>query len=852
MAATTNQTYTYSPTSIAVTGDFAESIDQLRSLGITPQYIIDIYIESQKYAQGIRAMENPMRYIESCEGHGSPPDIRFRQMERIYKEVVKKWSKLKPSEFIHEYETYVEQRPNNSGIENGIVSQIFFRFTGVDNHTLVVDPSPSFVIQQQQYNKNLKYTFTDDRYCEIYSQSAEKSNVAPLEHLGVSSYDRVLYFARDSTPEQIQQVLETLRPALVKQTSSNIYILMPTMYLEKRHSEGALWNYLTENYTIFKLVLMDQRAVCEKRKKQCMIVLQNTPAKNCREILVQKTRLVGKNTIESLEFRRIPYNSFADRDRTLSEMYNSDFTDYSQPSRRNKPIEYKYSSEISIWISLTNKDGKYRPYYSLYDYPTNDQKRKNTLLRGKPLKTRIPGKWYDTKGAAIASAEYVLQDKVLANIVRQAVIKQYLDEDKSVSLKTLLFIYFEQISGSKVFDEGFCNSIFFRPHSAATPLCSFVPGVATADEIIAILSDYIKENSLSANTSDSFLKQIELLYDYAVIARFCPHNPIRRLRNDFHRSNKQTAGLRRAMVKRSFSVEEEARFLSLLLNDDRNPEKALATLVRYYTGLPLNQLCALTRGDYIIDPDLNLSMLAITKEFPYRTLTAVSLAKGKRRLVPLVRPVADRIYAKFQSQGSRSNSAPLFTKPGNSKEPLTPRQLREYYNRIADQLEIPEIKLAVDVEHSSQATTDISDYKGDFLRSNYDFHARHDTSLETESINYLTGRKLETTEGQYYCDYSAKLMQLLMRVQLDQWAARYFAPNPSANMVPFVLDQNAFMYSPIASNRHTRTRIELDIDPSASNTEANILLEVFARFGGSLSFCFYSNNQEVNDGKSIL
>ena len=69
-------------------------------------------------------------------------------------------------------------------------------------------------------------------------------------------------------------------------------------------------------------------------------------------------------------------------------------------------------------------------------------------------------------------------------------------------------------------------------------------------------------------------------------------------------TRKQTAKLRKEMVDRSFDAEEEAALLALLLNDSKNQEKALATLMRYYTGLPLNQLCALTCGDCIVDPEL--------------------------------------------------------------------------------------------------------------------------------------------------------------------------------------------------------------------------------------------------------
>lgn len=834
-----NQIYSLNPSTIIVTSSFEENVKKLESVCIPPKHIIDIYIESQRYAQNIRDMTNPMRFIEARESEDEFSDIRFRQLERAYNDVVRSWSKLKPFSFIQQYEAYVAKRPNNTGIENGIASQIFFRFTTMENKTLIVDPTPSFIKQQQQYGNQLTYTYSDDRYCQMCQYTKEKDNIKDISCMDEQSFDRVLYFARDSTPDEIQQVLENIKSALVEKTSTGIYILMPTAYLEKRHSEGELWDYLTENYTISKIVLMPQSAVKAKRKKQCLLILQNKPAKNCREILVQKTKTVDEDKIEALEFRRIPFTSFTDRDRTLSEMYNTDYIDYSQPKRRDKPVEYKFTNEISIWVSFAQEDGKYRPYYSLYDYPNSDQKRKNTLLRGKAIKTRISGKWYDTKEEALASAEYVLQDEALAKKVRNAVIKQYMDQGKSVSLKTLLFVHLPQLANAKGFNAELCNSIFFCPNSATNSICKFTPSIDDIGGIMTVLSNYIKDNHLSETKTDLFMKQIVMLFDYAVIERYYGCNPVRKMLNGQGNTRKQTAKLRKEMVDRSLDAEEEAAFLALLINDRQNQEKALATLVRYYTGLPLNQLCALTCGDCIVDPELNLVMIAVTKEFQYRTLNAVSLPKEKQRLIPMVRPIAEMIKEKLQSQGARSKSAPLFAKPGKEKEPLTPRQLRDYYNSIADQLGIPEIKLSVDVENSSQATTDISDYKGDFLRCNFDFHARYDTKLETESINYLMGRKLETTEGQYYCDYFVKLMQLLMRAQLDQWAARYFAPNPVSGITHIRPQNNMISYTVAPSNQHTRTRIELDIDPLCSGDNASILLQIFARYGAALSVHFY-------------
>ena len=353
-----NQIYSLNPSTIIVTSSFEENVKKVESVCIPSKHIIDIYIESQKYAQNIRDMTNPMRFIEARESEGEFSDIRFRQLERAYNDVVRSWSKLKPLSFIQQYEAYVAKRPNNTGIENGIASHIFFRFTTTENKTLIVDPTPSFIKQQEQYGNKLTYTYSDDRYCQMCQYTKERDNIKDICCMDEQSFDRVLYFARDSTPDEIQQVLENIKSALVEKASTGIYVLMPTAYLEKRYSKGEFWDYLTENYTIFKIVLMPQSAVKAKRKKQYLLILQNKPAKNCREILVQKTKPVDEDKIEALEFRRIPFTSFTDRDRTLSEMYNTDYTDYSQSNRREKPVEYKFTSQTVIKADAAIFDGQ--------------------------------------------------------------------------------------------------------------------------------------------------------------------------------------------------------------------------------------------------------------------------------------------------------------------------------------------------------------------------------------------------------------------------------------------------------------------------------------------------------------
>ena len=825
-----NLIYTLDPAQITVTNSFVENVMRLEAVGIPANNIIDIYLEAQKYAESIPGLTNPMRYIQACENQTKAPDIRFRELEKAYNEVVQSWSKLKPLSFIRQYEDYVAKRPNNTGIENGIVRQIFSRFTTTENKTLIIDPSPSFVKLRKQYDNQLTYTYSDDRYSEMFQYSENKENTKQICCLGKRSLDRVLYFARDSTPEQIQEVLEEIRPALVEQSSTNIYILMPTGYLEKRHSKGELWQYLTKNYTVYKIVLMPQDAVKEKNKKQCLLILQNKPTSNCREFLIQKTKLTEQNQIEALEFRRVPYTSFIDRDRTLSEMYNTDYIDYSQPNRRKKPVEYQFTKEITIWVSITQKDGKYRPYYSLYDYPNSDQMRKNTLPRGKPIKTRILGKWYDTKEEALASAEFVLlQDDKLADTICDAVEKQY--STKPISLKMFIFLRWSQLE-SDLF-----TKLFFQSNSAQNLLCSLMVGSAQTDEIMQVIDDTIANRNLSETAAEPLWKQVLFAFDHAVVQGYYSRNPIRSSLEVRREKRLNKADTRSAMVSTSFSTEDEKRFLFYLNSDTQNSELSLATLTRYYTGLPLSIFCALKHTDYIKWTLLDMGQLSITKYFPRNSTTSEELPEKKKRFVPLVSAITNRIDERIQSGIYKYKNQPLFSQSRDKKKPLTPRQMRDYYNKIIKKMDMPERYLSLADGENEPELTDVNRYGGDFLAANFNFHAFYDAKMEPEEIDFLVGRKPGTTEAQFYCDYNNIFMQLILRVKLDRWSVKQMDNLPHSQMKYADIDRAILILQSEVSKFLTELNIELDI--SECDTTEKLTIELFARFGANISVEFY-------------
>ena len=74
-----------------------------------------------------------------------PPVPYYRDIESTYNQLIDQWSKLLPDDFLEQLDSYVHNRVNESGWENGILFDCFVGKAFKDEHLLLVDPSPTFV-----------------------------------------------------------------------------------------------------------------------------------------------------------------------------------------------------------------------------------------------------------------------------------------------------------------------------------------------------------------------------------------------------------------------------------------------------------------------------------------------------------------------------------------------------------------------------------------------------------------------------------------------------------------------------------------------------------------------------------
>lgn len=833
--------YKQSPT--RVSRDVAEGIEKLREQNIDGGNILDVYIESQKYSAGKKWIINPMRYVSACEQKDKNiPSLRFRDLEPVYNNVVPKWADIPPDKFIEQFESYVYQQNNESGWETGFISEGIFGRAQDDENILVVDPSPAFFRECKAKDKDITVAYSEQRYYEAYSAAKKLKELRVISRDSITSekYQKALCFGSYYSQHEIIDMLEDVRVGLVPQKSVKIYLVTAAKYLEKRKSESALWDFINQHFTVERIILIDEKVVQNTPKRRAVVILQNEPIKNRNmQILIQKTRLLDSSHFATLDFHRVPFVRFLGRDRTLSEMYEKDYIDYSKSDRRNRAEEYKFSEEISVWMSFAKReDGNIRPSFSIYHFPTAEQLRRNTLPRGKPIITKIPGKWYCCRVEAANAAEYLLLDNSnAAKEMRKVVRKEF--EGKPLSLKSLIFLHLKDSNKTDDgFDEALCHEVFFRPQSAQEPICSLLVGAADEEEIRNIVEAFVKDQNFSETKVTRLWKQLELAFFCAVVDGRCKRNPICGLIHNQTAKKKNVKEMRATMIKDSLEEEKEEKLIGYLLADKEHPELAIMHLVRYYTGQPINILRALTCDDFVYDPQLDLGQLAITKAMSSRSDEVQEIMPAvNRRYVPLPSFVTRLIREKLK--GKRGGKSPLFSTHKRNNKVFSSKQIQTYLNIILeDVLDMPECIVPVFEDEGAIKMVDLNDYHGDTLRRNFEHYAQRTALMEPEEIDFLLGRTPRTTEARYYCDYNNRYVQLAMRVKLDRWAGNPCEVLKAERKRHTLVLEGGNEYRIDSGPYDTRKELIIEFDVENEKDE-KIDLEIFAQFGGKVQIEYY-------------
>lgn len=332
---------------------------------------------------------------------GSHLDFRKGVQDSAYP-LTDSWKGVKGADFLSCYCSYITQCKGSDsrlvleseyGIDNGIVSERFFRSVSSTDNILILNPHPQFVQFLETISAQITITYTDDRYAEIMSISENKSksksksmsktkvvfaSIAQLENV---KYNRALFFTQSLTTAQIVLAMEQLKPLLIDDKDTIIYLQIPSKHLDNKHSRPVLREVFRKDFTVNQVIMIDPAAVQGRDKKRCIIILKNTAPTEKSDVVLQNTKLVNERDKQYLcgtETLRIYYTEFLSVTKTLRSTYDTLGRDTSHVQKRESAIQFVFSKEIGhVWVSSmpANRD-IIRPKYSVSGIAANGRHRK--------------------------------------------------------------------------------------------------------------------------------------------------------------------------------------------------------------------------------------------------------------------------------------------------------------------------------------------------------------------------------------------------------------------------------------------------------------------------------------------
>lgn len=859
--ATPTVIYPFKETPVKVTHAVTHGIDQLTAVGVNRLHLLDIYLDAlfirDHQANHKQEIRNPYRYLKAV--HGMTPDqrrITSHAFEKEFNATIEAWMNIEPLSFLSQYESYLNKRKNDSGLENGMVSARLFARVTPDMRLLIVNPSPNILSHiagdARLLTMGITFAFEDDRHAQIcgYHPWPNNINSVSLDQVDYSiPYAMVCIMGAGERYNAVCTVLQSIAASELHQ-KTKIFLYVPTAFIDRREKEDLLRQTINAKFDVLQIVLIDPSAARIEPTKRCMVVLrckQHTP----EEIPLEKIIRKGK----SLEVRpvvRMPYCEFLECRKTLNTMYydaKRHDARKNTASKSNKCSEKEpsravfFSDEIMLWYSTEKmrNGGKktYRGVFRYYDFPTSKQQSTKKYNRGDALGERIVGKTVDSPDSVCDCVNDLIPNrKDLANLIRETVRKQF--GSMPVSLKTAWYLLLDELNGEGpedkrpnwFYDDALCRKLFLDQQWDKNPLCHLMVGESDEEDVVSAMAEFVAAHGVSNYKVEKIYAQLYIIWSLYLRRRKDLPNPIPTLLGEISNKNAVKDQLRSALVLRSLTKSQMQQLVSHLNNDRNDPVMALLVKFKVYLRISNRIAAALTIGDYIPRvAGYNYALLRISQEMyssnadlnaPEKQTPFLQPWKNRQIPVPpfLRKPLDELVeHTKVQLLAlgvpeAELGKYPLFPSP-DPRTPLRTREINDYCNKMISRLQLPSIWLTSPEEDTS---TNIGRYHYDLLLTNWEYHAAHAVGMDNDTISYVAGRKPDMVVNSNYRDFSHPLQQKALMLEFGKLVAAIEPPAATTNTVshPVKLGsrRQIIPYTPQATP--TELVIEVDLQQNTS------------------------------------
>ena len=839
--------YPYPQTPSIVPGPLATLFKNYEIIGVVADHILDLYLLAHAKKHVPHDLGNPYQYMRTVAE--LPADIRYTDLEETFNHNYPLLRSTLALDFLSAFEAHYRHKADDSGLNNGMIYERFIARVKVSDRVIMIDPPLSFIskfISGQQPSARIQFFYTNDRYAEVLQKDPRllkftSSHFHKIKHLYA---DKVLIFGTSLSYDSCKTLFSTLHDQINGNKDVELFSLLPTAFMDHRGKE-SLRNSIGKLFSIQLIALIPAQAANISPRKRCMLVMRPGVGQ-IPEVILQNTKCEGGKPVTGLtptKPRKIAHDYLMQSSATLYSLYQQAKSLAAPAPKRQKPIIYRFSSELSIGYSVSQVGEKFRPKFTPYAPPTARQLRENHEGHGSALCKAFSGKLYPSQDDLIGDIEhfYFSSPKIRDGIKSLSP----LFVNHSCSLKTFWFLHQEHLLNDIRYDSQLTEALFLVPYSWDSKLCSLDVCTATKDEIIPILDNVAQAASMSDTRKCNFVKQLEVIFDL-VIKDYpnIPSNPITPIIHDLQERPNTLHDTRDNMVRRSWTHAEEMRLLDFLKSDTTSPALALAALIRFYTGISVREACALVWGDYQRIPGFGIYTLTIRRTFISNNTTPAPLdTEYLYRKIPLCQPLnaaLSKCKAAIVTEDD-IDTLPIISDGNHLDTPLRPKKLIAYERTLWERLDLPELHLHVPNEEDP-IDVDINDYQGDWTRSNFRFHVQHNGHMDTDDLRYCLGVRPITTAAQHYNSNLKETSQSRMYCAFNRWATMHNLPE-TANTDAHTLRLREAPRTSSSSPSQQPTDLILDIHTGKSDKCA-LELSIFTRYGMSIAMEEITSEEE--------
>lgn len=275
----------------------------------------------------------------------------------------------------------------------------------------------------------------------------------------------------------------------------------------------------------------------------------------------------------------------------------------------------RVTEELTARVSASNtSSGKWRGSYTLFKRPNARQRRENKNGLGSPIGPAVKSLTYETEEEAlVAVEETIVKNEKLKQQVVVMYDRNYPEHD--VTVKLFLLRYWDQIVAQSSCSENVLKKLFFDHETFVEILCNFRIKGQTSNDFHCLVQDLMRDGS-NDDEIIRMMRYMKYIFRVAKDAGVYTRNPVTEVLREYTEDQMLMKDLRKALVLRSLSREENIRLLGILRKHRENePGMVIGFMIRWLTAMLSREVAPLIWKDLVVVESVNIMQILVYKEF---------------------------------------------------------------------------------------------------------------------------------------------------------------------------------------------------------------------------------------------